>query len=128
MAVKLQVPSATLVTTDPETVQILVVVDANTTGLPEPPPVAVKAKLPPLNKTGVAGAKPVMVCVVKALAGGALNSAKHRAADDKRAATDCRASGSVITIFLPRACCADEVYEFVEGCYRSNDGGCIGSP
>jgi hypothetical protein len=117
LAVKVQVPSATLVTVDPETVQILVVVDANTTGLPEPPPVAVKAMVPPLNKTGVAGAKPVMVCAVNALAGNGLNDAKHRATDDRRAATDRRASESVITIFLPRACCADEVYEFVGGCY-----------
>lgn len=69
-------PTATLVTVEPTTVQILAVVDANTTGLPDPPPVAVNAKVPPvLNKTGVAGAKPVMVCVVRAFASGAVNSA-----------------------------------------------------
>lgn len=99
MAVKVQVPSATLETVDPETVQIPAVVDANTTGLPEPPPVAVKAKVPPLNKTGVAGAKPVMVCAVNALAGNGLNNAKHRATGGRRAATDFRASGNVITFF-----------------------------
>ena len=76
-------PTATLVTVEPATVQILAVVDANTTGLPDPPPVAVNAKVPPaLNKTGVAGAKPVMVCAVRAFASGAVNSAKQNIKKD----------------------------------------------
>jgi len=84
LAVRLQVPAATLVTVEPATVQILAVVDANTTGLPDPPPVAVNAKVPPvLNKTGVAGVKPVMVCAVSAFASGAVNSAMQSIKKDR---------------------------------------------
>lgn len=77
-------PTATLVTVEPATVQILAVVDANTTGLPDPPPVAVNPKVPPvLNKTGVAGAKPVMVCAVRAFASGAVNNATQSIKKDR---------------------------------------------
>ena len=69
MAVRVHVPTATLVTVEPDTVQIVAVVDANTTGLPDAPPVAVNAKVvPPLKSMGVAGAKPVIVCAVRAKA------------------------------------------------------------
>lgn len=82
-------PTATLVTVEPATVQILAVVDANTTGLPDPPPVAVNAKVPPvLNKTGVTGAKLVMVCAVNALASGAVNSTKQNIKKDSNVETD----------------------------------------
>lgn len=77
-------PTATLVTVEPATVQILAVADANTTGLPDPPPVAVNAKVPPvLNKIGVTGAKLVMVCAVNALASGVVNSAKQNINEDR---------------------------------------------
>jgi hypothetical protein len=93
------VPTVTLVTVEPETVQIAVVPDVNTTGLPDAPPVADRVNVPPLNKTGVAGAKPVMVCAVRALAVDAANKEQHRAANDRNEVQALRARGE-ISIFL----------------------------
>lgn len=43
------------------------VLDAKIMALPDPPPLAETAKLPPaLYETGVAGAKPVMFCAISA--------------------------------------------------------------
>ncbi len=70
LALSVQVPTFSTVAVFPDTVQTLVVVDVKTTGLPEPPPVALSAiVLPVLYVVGVAGENPVMVCVINAAAG-----------------------------------------------------------
>ena len=67
MAVRLQVPDATKVTTLPLTVQMdAELVVAKTMGLGEPPPVALSTALATPATAGVTGAKPVMVCTVRA--------------------------------------------------------------
>ena len=54
----MQFPAATIVTVAPlvpPVVQTAPVCDAKTTGLPEPPPVALSPKVPPLTNNGFAG-------------------------------------------------------------------------
>ena len=60
-------PALTMVAVVPDTVQMVGVVEANTTALPDAPPVALRVKVPPVLKLiGVAGAKPVIVWAISA--------------------------------------------------------------
>ena len=69
LAVSAQLPAATIVTVLPATVHTAAVVLANTTGLPEAPPVADTLNVPPGANTGEAGfdANPVMACAFCAI-------------------------------------------------------------
>ena len=69
-AVSPQLPAETIVTVAPATVQTAGVVLANTTGLPEAPPVAETMNVPPAVNTGAAGVavKAVMAWVSWAIA------------------------------------------------------------
>ena len=58
-----QLPAETIVTVPPATVQIAGVVLANTTGLPEAPPLAEMAKVPLGAYTGAAGLATKLVIV-----------------------------------------------------------------
>jgi hypothetical protein len=70
----------------PDTVQMVGEVEANVTGLPEAPPVALRVKMPPVLKLiGVAGAKPVMVWAIS----------------DADTVNDCETCGAALKLVLP---------------------------